>query len=129
MAGSDGAGEVVAVGDKVTLWDKGDRVVTLMIQGYLYGHYTTAAAQTGLGASIDGTLRQYGVFVEWGLVRAPHNLTYREASTLTCAGVTAWNALYGLRPVRTGETVLVLGTGGVSIFALQVGDPDPRLYI
>lgn len=129
MPGSDGSGEVVAIGDKVTLWKRGDRVVTLMIQGYLYAPYTTAAAQTGLGASIDGTLRQYGVFVEWGLVRAPRNLTYREASALSCAGVTAWNALYGLRPVRPGETVLVLGTGGVSIFALQVGGPDSRLYI
>jgi NADPH:quinone reductase-like Zn-dependent oxidoreductase len=127
VAGSDGAGEVVAVGEKVTSWKRGDRVVTLMLQGYLYGPYTAAAAQTGLGASIDGTLRQYGVFVEWGLVRAPRNLTYREAM-LSCAGVTAWNALYGLRPVRPGETVLVLGTGGVSIFALQVGGPDSRLY-
>ncbi|KAJ6440159.1 Zinc-type alcohol dehydrogenase-like protein -like protein [Purpureocillium lavendulum] len=119
IPGSDGAGEVVDVGEKVTLWKKGDRVVTLMIQGHLYGPFTPAAAQTGLGASIDGTLRKYGVFTEWGLVRAPRNLSYREASTLSCAGVTSWNALYGLKPLKPGQTVLVLGTGGVSIFALQ----------
>lgn len=108
------------VGRKVSLWKKGDRVVTLMIQAHLYGRFTPAAAQTGLGASLDGTLRQYGIFNQLGLVRAPRNLSYREASTLSCAAVTSWNALYGLKPLRSGETVLVLGTGGVSIFALQV---------
>ena len=108
------------VGSKVTLWQKGDRVVTLMIQGYFYGQYTPAKAETGLGASFDGTLREYAAFNQMGLVRMPRNLNYKEASTLSCAAVTSWNALYGLKPLKTGETVLVLGTGGVSVFALQV---------
>jgi NADPH:quinone reductase-like Zn-dependent oxidoreductase len=79
-----------------------------------------ATLVSGLGGSLDGTLRQYGVFNEQGLVRAPNNLNDAEASTLCCAGVTAWNALYGLKPLKPGQTVLVLGTGGVSLFALQV---------
>lgn len=108
------------MGRKVTLWRKGDRVVTLLSQSHLYGPFTPAIAQSGLGGSLDGTLRQYGVFNQLGLVRAPKNLSYREASTLSCAAVTSWNALYGLKPLKPGETVLVLGTGGVSIFALQV---------
>lgn len=69
---------------------------------------------------VDGTLRQYGVFSENGVVRAPKNLSYVEAATLTCAGLTSWNALYGLKAIKPGDTVLVQGTGGVSLFALQV---------
>ncbi|KAK4503167.1 hypothetical protein PRZ48_006595 [Zasmidium cellare] len=119
VPGSDGAGQVVAVGNKVTLWQKGDRVITLMNQSHLYGPVTPETASSGLGGGRDGTLRQYGTFNEQGLVRAPRNLSFAEASTLCCAGVTAWNALYGLKPVRSGQSVLVLGTGGVSLFALQ----------
>ncbi|KAJ5611406.1 hypothetical protein N7510_008125 [Penicillium lagena] len=116
---SDGAGEVVAIGSKVKLWAKGDRVITLLSQAHLYGPATPVSMVSGLGGSLDGTLRQYGAFNEQGLVRAPRNLTYREASTLVCAGVTSWNALYGLKPLRPGQWVLILGTGGVSVFALQ----------
>lgn len=76
--------------------------------------------QTGLGGVLDGTLREYGVFNENGLVRQPANLNAVEAGTLTCAALTAWNAFYGLRSLKAGETVLVLGSGGVSLFALQV---------
>lgn len=121
VPGSDGAGEVIEVGSKVTKWKKGDRVVTLFNQGHQYGPVDVAASGTGLGGVLDGSLRQYGVFNETGLVRAPKNLDFIEASTLTCAALTSWNALYGLRPLKPGETVLVQGTGGVSIFALQVG--------
>lgn len=74
---------------------------------------------TGLGGSLDGVLRQYGVFNEEGLVDMPTTLTYQEGGSLSCAAVTAWNALYGLRPLLPGQTVLTQGTGGVSIFALQ----------
>ncbi|KAI1493804.1 putative zinc-containing alcohol dehydrogenase [Biscogniauxia mediterranea] len=119
VGGSDGAGEVVEVGSKVTQWKKGDKVVTLFNQGHQFGPVDQASAQTGLGGVIDGTLRQYGVFNEAGLVRAPKHLSAAEASTLTCAGLTSWNALYGLKPLKPGQTVLVEGTGGVSIFALQ----------
>ena len=68
---------------------------------------------------LDGTLRQYGSFNENGLVTMPSNLSYLEASTLSCAAVTAWNALYGLKPLLPGDVVLTQGTGGVSIFAVQ----------
>ncbi|RYP19073.1 hypothetical protein DL765_003569 [Monosporascus sp. GIB2] len=119
VACSDGAGEVVEVGSKVSRFAKGDRVVTLFNQGHQFGPVDIAASHTGLGGAIDGTLRQFAVFNENGLVRAPRNLDYAEASTLTCAALTSWNALYGLKPLKPGETVLVQGTGGVSVFALQ----------
>ncbi|KAK3936735.1 hypothetical protein QBC46DRAFT_394346 [Diplogelasinospora grovesii] len=119
VGGSDGAGEVIAVGPKVTKFSVGDKVVTLFNQGHQFGPVDVAASKTGLGGVLDGTLRQYGVFPEQGLVRAPQNLNHVEAATLTCAGLTSWNALYGLKPLKPGETVLVQGTGGVAIFGLQ----------
>ncbi|KAI8945539.1 hypothetical protein F4801DRAFT_124094 [Xylaria longipes] len=119
VAASDGAGEIVEVGSKVTKWKKGDRVVTLFNQGHQYGPMTIEAANTGVGGVVDGTLRQYAAFNEHGVVRAPKNLSYAEAATLTCAGLTSWNALYGLKAIKPGDSVLVQGTGGVSLFALQ----------
>lgn len=120
MPGSDGAGEVVAVGPKVAGFKKGDKVATLFNQGHQYGEIDVYASKTGLGGVIDGTLREYGVFNEQGLVKAPKNLSALEATTLTCAGLTSWNALYGLKPLKPGQVVLVQGTGGVSMFGLQV---------
>jgi NADPH:quinone reductase-like Zn-dependent oxidoreductase len=119
VPGSDGAGEVLAIGSKVTRFQKGDKVLTLFNQGHLGGSLTPQSKVTGLGGMIDGTLRQYGTFNEEGLVSMPKNLNWLEASTLTCAAVTAWNALYGIKPLLPGQTVLTQGTGGVSIFALQ----------
>ncbi|KAK4184403.1 hypothetical protein QBC35DRAFT_477287 [Podospora australis] len=119
VACSDGAGEVVAVGPKVTKWKKGDKVLTLFNQGHQAGDMTIAASKTGLGGCIDGTLRQYGAFDQDGVVKMPENLDFVEAATLVCAGLTSWNALYGLKPVKKGDYVLVQGTGGVSLFALQ----------
>ncbi|THC94314.1 hypothetical protein EYZ11_006190 [Aspergillus tanneri] len=119
VPGSDGAGEVIEAGSKVTQFHKGDSVVTLFSQQHQYGPIDFAAAQSGLGGILPGTLRQYGVFNENGVVKSPKNLNHLEASTLTCAGLTSWNALYGLKPLKPGQTVLVQGTGGVSIFALQ----------
>ncbi|KAI0127121.1 hypothetical protein BJ170DRAFT_695490 [Xylariales sp. AK1849] len=119
VGGSDGAGEIVEVGSKVVQWKKGDKIVTLFNQGHQFGPVTAASAETGLGGVVDGTLRQYGVFNENGLVRAPKNLNHVESCTLTCAALTSWNALYGLKPLKPGDTVLVQGTGGVSIFGLQ----------
>ncbi|KAJ0108977.1 hypothetical protein J7T55_005525 [Diaporthe amygdali] len=116
---SDGAGEVVEVGGSVTRFKPGDKVVTLFNQGHQFGPVDIAATKTGLGGAVNGTLRQYGVFNETGLSLAPENLNPLETATLTCAGLTAWNALYGLKPVIPGNWVLVQGTGGVSIFALQ----------
>ncbi|KAJ5778181.1 Polyketide synthase enoylreductase [Penicillium odoratum] len=119
VAGSDGAGEVVVVGAKVTEFKKGDQVATVFNQGHQYGPIDIPATQTGLGGVIDGVLRKYGVFAEKGLVKAAKNLSAIENSTLTCAALTSWNALYGLKPLKPGQYVLVQGTGGVSMFALQ----------
>lgn len=119
VAASDGAGEVVGVGSKVTKWEVGDKVVTLFNQGHQFGPVDVAATATGVGGVVDGTLRRFGVFAETGVVRAPRNLSFAEAATLTCAGLTSWNALYGLKALKPGDTILVQGTGGVSLFALQ----------
>jgi len=119
VGASDGAGTVLEVGSKVTKWKKGDKVVTLFNQDHQSGPIDAAAPKPGLGGCLDGTLRQYGVFSENGVVRAPKNLNPVESATLTCAGLTSWNALYGLKPLKPGEWVLVQGTGGVSLFALQ----------
>ncbi|KAM0795552.1 hypothetical protein BDR22DRAFT_825974 [Usnea florida] len=118
---SDGAGTVVATGRRVSRFQKGDRVVTLFNQSHLAGDLTAADAGTGLGGSIDGTLRQYGAFEESGLVHMPTTLDFQQASTLSCAALTAWNALYGVlgKSLKPGDTVLTQGTGGVSVFALQ----------
>ncbi|KAJ5225241.1 Polyketide synthase enoylreductase [Penicillium chermesinum] len=83
------------------------------------GEIDGPAALTGLGGAIDGVLREYAVFNQIGLVKAASNLSAIENSTLACAAVTSWNALYGLKPLKPGQTVLVQGTGGVSTFGLQ----------
>ncbi|KAH6994659.1 hypothetical protein EDB82DRAFT_537515 [Fusarium venenatum] len=119
IPGSDGAGEVVAVGSKVTRFETGSKVVTLFNQSHYGGPLTPKVLGTGLGGTIDGTLRQYGIFNENGLVDMPKNLSYLEAGTLSCSALTAWNALYGLKAVLPGDWVLTQGTGGVSISGLQ----------
>jgi len=121
VPGSDAHGTVVATGSKVSRFSTGDKALTLFNQGHLAGQLTPATVQTGLGGALDGTLRQYGIFDENGLVLSPTTLTPVEASTLSCAPLTAWNSLYGLegRVLRPGEVVLTQGTGGVSIAAVQ----------
>ncbi|KAL7903076.1 hypothetical protein HDV63DRAFT_111707 [Trichoderma sp. SZMC 28014] len=121
VPGSDGAGTVVAVGKQVSRFQPGDKVITTFNQAYIGGNLNPQSFKTSTGGILDGTLRTYGAFNEHALVRAPSNLTAREASTLPCAAVTAWNALYGSldHTVKAGQWVLVQGTGGVSIFALQ----------
>ncbi|CAD6448710.1 aa8abae2-8209-40f0-a2b6-d5b51edec369 [Sclerotinia trifoliorum] len=119
VPGSDGAGEVLAVGSKVARFSPGSKVVTLFSPRHYGGALTPLALGSALGGGSDGTLRQYGVFNEEALVEMPSSLSYLEAGTLSCAAVTAWNALYGLKPLKPGDVVLTQGTGGVSIFALQ----------
>jgi NADPH:quinone reductase-like Zn-dependent oxidoreductase len=117
---SDGAGEVVAVGEGVTRWKPGDRVCPIFIQGWLDGEPSAEKHRTSLGGGdLDGVLREYGVFNESGLVRIPDHLSFEQAATLPCAAVTAWHALVHSGKVKAGDAVLTLGTGGVSIFALQ----------
>lgn len=118
---SDGAGEVEAVGKHVHRFQKGDKVILIFNQGHIAGSLDGYSVTTGVGGMVDGALRQYGAYDESGLVHMPSNLNYLEAASLTCAGVTAWNALYGLesKKLMPGDWVLTQGTGGVSIFAVQ----------
>jgi NADPH:quinone reductase-like Zn-dependent oxidoreductase len=115
---SDGAGEVVAVGPGVAGAAVGDRVCGTFFQNWADGPLTEAAARSALGGAIDGVLSELVVLAEGGVVPVPAHLSYEEAATLPCAALTAWNALTtDFDPA--GKTVLLQGTGGVSIFALQ----------
>ena len=118
---SDGAGEVVSVGDGVSKWKTGDRVMPIFAQHWFEGETSEEKRRTSLGAGAfwDGVLREYGTFGEQSLVRVPEHLSYEEAATLPCAAVTAWHALAVSGNLKAGDSVLTLGTGGVSIFALQ----------
>lgn len=116
---SDGAGEVAAVGAGVTEWKPGDRVAGIFMQNWLDGPPAAAKTKGALGGDIDGMAATEVVLSEHGLIRIPEHLSYEEAATLPCAGVTAWNALFTAAETQPGHTVLILGTGGVSIFALQ----------
>jgi NADPH:quinone reductase-like Zn-dependent oxidoreductase len=120
---SDGAGEVIGVGDGVSRVEVGDRVCGIFMQHWLDGPLTAEKSKHALGGDIDGMLAEYVELHEDGVVRFPEHLSYEEAATLPCAAVTAWNALQHAgdseNPVRDGETVVIQGTGGVSIFALQ----------
>ena len=118
---SDGAGEITAVGDDVTKWKVGDRVMPIFAQRWLDGDSSEEKRRTSLGAGLpwDGVLREYGTFSQESVVRIPEHLSYEEAATLPCAALTAWNAVEFSGKVKPGESVLTLGTGGVSIFAAQ----------
>jgi NADPH:quinone reductase-like Zn-dependent oxidoreductase len=108
---SDGAGEIEAVGQGVTGLAVGDRVV---------GAFASGNPPAPLGSPYDGVLTEYRVFTEDGVIKFPAHLSFEEASTMPCAGVTAWNGLFEGKICKPGETVLALGTGGVSIWALQL---------
>jgi NADPH:quinone reductase-like Zn-dependent oxidoreductase len=116
---SDGVGEVVAVGSGVTRVNIGDRVAGIFFQKWLAGELTAEKAESALGGAIAGMLAEYVVLHEDGVVRVPEHLTDEEAASLPCAAVTAWNALFTSGSLKAGDTVLIQGTGGVSIFALQ----------
>src|SRR5258708_6641268 len=116
---SDCAGEVAAVGDGVTRVKVGDRVAGIFMQTWLDGEPSEAKAKSALGAAINGVLAEAVVLHENGVVHIPAHLSFEEASTLPCAGVTAWHALIAEGALKPGDTVLTLGSGGVSLFALQ----------
>lgn len=116
---SDGAGEVIEVGKKVTQWKVGDRVCGIFAQEWWDGPPNYKNLRSTLGGPLDGMLVQERIFNEQGLVSIPKNLSYEEASTLPCAALTAYNAVVTYGNVKPGSSVLILGTGGVSIFALQ----------
>ena len=116
---SDGAGEVVSVGTGVTRFKGGDRVAAIFFQRWLEGRPDAETHSSALGGQIDGMLSQYVCLSEEGLVGVPQGYSHEEASTLPCAAVTAWNGLMTRGRMQQGDNVLILGTGGVSIFGLQ----------
>lgn len=116
---SDGVGEVVGVGEGVDRVNLGDRVATVFCQSWISGGPTAEKLAGTLGGPIDGTLSELMVLDAQGVVPVPSHLSDVEGATLPCAAVTAWSALAELGKVSAGDTVLVQGTGGVSIFALQ----------
>jgi NADPH:quinone reductase-like Zn-dependent oxidoreductase len=116
---SDGAGDVVAVGDGVTRFAAGDRVVANFFQEWLSGEPDEAKLHSGLGGLIDGMACELRVLPEYGLCHTPEHLSDAEAAALPCAGLTAWSAVFDQGGVKPGDLVLTQGSGGVSAFALQ----------
>ena len=117
---ADGAGEVVAIGPEVTRVAVGARVIGTFVHGWISGPPRRELAATVLGGPRPGTLAEFAVFEDAGVVVIPEALTFDEAATLPIAGATAWQALFGDAPVRPGQTVVVQGTGGVAMFAIQL---------
>ncbi len=115
---SDGAGEVVEVGSGVARFKVGDRIASTFFQGWVDG--PQPGLLPALGNPVDGVLAQYAVFHESNAVGLPKSLSFEEGATLTCAGVTAWRAVVRIASIKPGQTVLVLGSGGVSVFAAQI---------
>jgi len=118
---SDGAGEIVAVGSAVTGWKPGDRVVIPFMPDWLEGPPEAAKSATALGGDVDGLLREFAAIRADALLSVPGHLSFEEAATLPCAAVTAWNGLFVSGHLQPGKTLLLLGTGGVSLFGLQLG--------
>jgi len=118
---SDGAGEIVELGEGASKFKVGDRVTSNFVSQWLTGPISPELFATSLGGPVDGLGRKYSVLREESLVLIPDHLTYEEASTFPCASLIAWNALFeGPKPILPGQSVLIIGTGGVSIFALQL---------
>lgn len=119
MPGSDGAGEVVAVGSHVKKLQISDRVIAVYYPNFPHGNAPTLEQIQGTpGGNSPGTFCYHDVFDESGLIQMPFNLTYAEAATSPCSALTAWNALHGLAPLKAGDYVVAQGTGGVSLFAI-----------
>jgi NADPH:quinone reductase-like Zn-dependent oxidoreductase len=116
---SDGAGEVIAVGTDVARIAKGDHVAVGCTTNWIAGPYTPEYRSSSVGFTVDGLLAEYVTFNEDALVCIPRYMSYVEAASLPCAAVTAWTALSKVEPLQPGQTVLIQGTGGVSLFALQ----------
>jgi len=117
---SDCSGEVVEIGSLVYHFNIGDRVAAAPLPDWVGGHFNHEVARTALGSSVDGVLQQFFTADQRGFVPIPESLSFEEAATLPCAGLTAWNALFEQGNLKPGQTVLVQGSGGVSVFALQL---------
>jgi NADPH:quinone reductase-like Zn-dependent oxidoreductase len=135
---SDGAGDIAAVGARVRGFAVGDRVAGIFRQNWLGGKMPLRALDSDLGGSRDGMLTEAIALHEESIVKIPAHLSHQEAAALPCAAVTAWHALHAGEPVAPGQTVLILGSGGVSVFALQfasrigarviaISSSDPKL--
>lgn len=116
---SDGVGEVVAVGEGVTRVNIGDRVAGIFMQAWISGGFSAEKSKSALGGAIAGILSEYAVLHEAGVVHIPAHLSDVEAASLPCAAVTAWHALMADGTLKPGDTILIQGSGGVSLFALQ----------
>lgn len=116
---SDGAGEIVATGAGVTQFRAGDRVTGLFLQNWQGGAPSAKKSRGALAGDVDGMLAEYVVLPEHGVIHFPAHLSFEEAATLPCAALTAWNALVEVAAIKAGQTVVVQGTGGVSVFAQQ----------
>lgn len=122
IPGSDGVGHVIAVGKGVTRFKAGDRVMTTILPNWISGPLTPEKRSGGLGGpAADGVLAELRLLDAEGLVRAPAHLGDEQAATLPTAALTAWHAITRAGALRSGATILVGGTGGVSLFALQIG--------
>lgn len=117
---SDGAGDITAVGAAVSRFRVGDRVGSIFYPGWIEGEPAPEKTAVSLAGTVDGVLAEEQIFCEDALVSLPAHFGYIEGATLICSGVTAWHALFFAHRPRPGETVLLLGTGGVSIYALQL---------
>ena len=117
---SDAAGEIVALGEGVESFKVGDRVIGAFHPRWFGGEMPSTIAKDSYGAESDGWLCELKALSQEAVVRAPAGLSDEQASTLPCAGLTAWTALTGPKPIRAGHSVLAQGSGGVSIFALQL---------
>jgi NADPH:quinone reductase-like Zn-dependent oxidoreductase len=116
---SDGAGEITAVGPSVTGFKVGDRVASTFFQTWTGGRMPADASRNSLGGMLDGVLAEEIVLPQQGAIHIPDHLTYAEAATLPCAALTAWHALVEAGGLKAGDTVAIIGTGGVSCFAVQ----------
>lgn len=115
---SDGAGEVAQVGPGVTQFKVGDRVAGTFFINWIAGRIPADASKNSLGGMVDGVLAEYALLNETGTIRIPDRLSFEEAATLPCAALTAWHAVVEAGRIKAGETIVILGTGGVSCFAL-----------
>lgn len=117
---SDGAGDIVAIGEGVTGWRVGDRVHSLYVEAWVNGPFKPEYVKQVVGSGVQGVLTQYRIFPADFILPIPEHLSYEEASTIPCAGITAWTPFFEKRNVGPNSTVLVLGSGGVSVYAAQL---------
>jgi NADPH:quinone reductase-like Zn-dependent oxidoreductase len=126
---SDGAGEVAAVGEGVTTVKVGDRVASTFFQTWPDGRVSMTALMSALGAGGLGVFADHAILKETGVVPLPDTWSFEEGASLSCAAVTAWSALVRLGRMQAGDKVLVIGTGGVALFALQIAAASGAIVV